>query len=415
MSRTTARSVLLAVAVLLIAANLRPAVVGVSPLIAQIRADLGIGSAVAGLVTTLPVLCFGLLAPVAGRLARRLGVETLLLAALVVLAGGILIRLVPSLATLLLGSMLAGVAIAIGNTLMPVVVKRDFPHRTGLMTGAYSTMISGGGAVAAAVMVPIEDATGLGWRASLALWAVWAGLAILLWLPWVRGARRTARAGTGTPAAPQVRGLWRSPLAWQVTLVMGLQSLQFYSFVAWAPTLFVDQGRSPAQAGLLLSLSGLTSLVTSATTPILATRRRTQFHMVAVLIALWVVGYVGLLLDAGTLAPLWMVLIGLGQGVGISLGLTLITLRSPDAAHTSELSGMAQGVGYVVAATGPFALGAIHDATGSWTWPVVTLLVLLVPLGLAGLGAARDRQVGTPARPDDARPDPTREATEPIA
>ena len=162
-------------------------------------------------MTTLPVLCFGLLAPVAGRLARRIGVETLLLAALFVLAGGILVRLVPSLATLLIGSMLAGVAIAIGNTLMPVVVKRDFPHRTGLMTGAYSTMISGGGAVAAAVMVPIEDATGLGWRPSLALWAVWAGLAILLWLPGCAGPAGRRGPAPGPRPRPRCAGCGAAP------------------------------------------------------------------------------------------------------------------------------------------------------------------------------------------------------------
>jgi MFS transporter, CP family, cyanate transporter len=391
------RTALLVVAVLLIALNLRPAVVAVSPLVAQIRADLGISSAVAGLVTTLPVLCFGLLAPVAGRLARRVGLETTLLVALLVLTVGIVVRLAPSLVALLAGSLLAGVAIAIGNTLMPVVVKRDFPHRTGAMTGAYSTMISAGGALSAAVMVPIEQATGFGWRPALALWAIGVGLAILLWTPWVLRARRAAAAApAATPAAP-VRGLWGSPLAWQVTLLMGLQSLQFYAFTAWAPTLFVERGRTPAEAGLLLSLTGLASLVTSAITPVLATRRPTQFHLVVVLVGLWVVGYGGLLLAPDGTAALWMVLIGLGQGVGISLGLTLIALRSPDAAHTSELSGMAQGVGYVVAAAGPFALGAIRDATGGWTWPVVTLLVLLVPLTVAGLGAARDRHVGLPA------------------
>ncbi|GAA4848705.1 CynX/NimT family MFS transporter [Actinomycetospora corticicola] len=388
------RAALLVVAVLLIALNLRPAVVAVSPLVAQIRADLGISSAVAGLVTTLPVLCFGLLAPVAGRLARRIGLETTLLAALLVLTTGILLRLAPSLAALLAGSLLAGVAIAIGNTLMPVVVKRDFPHRTGLMTGAYSTMISGGGALSAAVMVPIEQATGLGWRPALALWAIGAGLAILLWSPWVLAARREAAANPTAVRAAPVRGLWRSPLAWQVTLFMGLQSLQFYSFTAWAPTLFVERGRTPSEAGLLLGLTGVASLVTSALTPVLATRRPSQFHLVAALIGLWVVGYLGLLLAPDASAPLWMAVIGLGQGVGISLALTLITLRSPDAAHTSELSGMAQGVGYVLAAGGPFVLGAVRDLTGGWTWPIVGLLVCLVPLAVAGTGAARDRHVG---------------------
>jgi CP family cyanate transporter-like MFS transporter len=186
---------------------------------------------------------------------------------------------------------------------------------------------------------------------------------------------------------------------------MGLQSLQFYALTAWAPTLFVDEGRSPTAAGLLLSLAGLCSLLTSAFTPVLAARSRTQHHLVVALLALWVVGYVGLLLAPGTLAPLWMALIGLGQGVGISLALTLITLRSPDAAHTAQLSGMAQGVGYVLAAAGPLALGAIHDATGSWTAPIITLLVLLVPLAVAGAGAARDRHVG-----DTVGHDPTRAA-----
>jgi MFS transporter, CP family, cyanate transporter len=389
-----ARTAALVAAVLLIALNLRPAVVAVSPLLSQIRDDLGLGGAVGGLLTTLPVLCFGLLAPFAGRLARRLGLETTLLVALLVLAAGILVRLIPSLTPLLVGSVLAGIAIAVGNTLMPVVVKRDFPHRTGVMTGAYSTMISGGGALAAAVMVPVEHATGLGWRPSLALWAVLVALGVVLWLPWVVRARRQAAAAPPSAPAAPVRGLWSSPLAWQVTLVMGLQSLQFYALTAWAPTIFVDEGRSATEAGLLLSLAGLCSLVTSAITPVLAARSRTQHHLVALLIALWVVGYVGLLLAPGAIAPLWMALIGLGQGVGISLGLTLITLRSPDAAHTSELSGMAQGVGYVLAAAGPLALGAIHDATGSWTVPIITLLVLLVPLALAGIGAARDRHVG---------------------
>jgi CP family cyanate transporter-like MFS transporter len=401
-----ARTAALVVAVLLIALNLRPAVVAVSPLLSQIRDDLDLGGAVGGLLTTLPVLCFGLLAPFAGRLSRRIGLETTLLAALLVLTAGILVRLVPTLAALLAGSVLAGIAIAIGNTLMPVVVKRDFPHRTGVMTGAYSTMISGGGALAAAVMVPVEHATGLGWRPSLALWAVLVALGIVLWVPWVIRARRRAAAAPPTVPAAPVRGLWRSPLAWQVTLVMGLQSLQFYALTAWAPTIFVDGGRTPTAAGLLLSLAGVSSLVTSAVTPVLAARSRTQHHLVVLLIALWVVGYLGLLLAPGALAPLWMVLIGLGQGVGISLGLTLITLRSPDAAHTSELSGMAQGVGYVLAAAGPLALGAIHDATGSWTAPVVTLLVLLVPLAVAGAGAARDRHVaGTGPAPDGSATD----------
>lgn len=389
---TRARTLALAAAILLVAANLRPAVVAVSPLAAQIRADLHVGSAVTGLLTTVPVLCFGLLAPVSGRWGRRFGLETALLVALLVLTAGIVLRLVPSFAPLLVGGVLAGSAIAVGNTLLPVVVKRDFPRHTGLMTGAYSTMISGGGALSAAVTVPLQGSTGLGWRPSLALWAIFAGLAVLGWLPWARRARRRPVAVGAT--APTVRGLWRSPLAWQVTLVMGLQSLQFYALTAWVPTLFVEAGVAASTAGLLLSLAGVASLATALVTPVLAARRPTQHHLLVLLLVLWTAGYLGLALAPTTLPWLWMVLVGLGQGVGISLGLTLITLRSPDAAHTPELSGMAQGVGYVIAAAGPLALGAAHDLSGGWTVPLALLLVLLVPLALAGIGAARDRDVG---------------------
>lgn len=407
------RTAVLVVAVLVVAANLRPSVVAVSPLVGQIRADLGVNSTVAGLITTLPVLCFGLLAPIAGRLTRRFSLEGVLLGALLLLTTGILVRLAPPLAALLVGSVLAGSAIAVGNTLMPVLVKRDFQRHTGPMTGAYSTVISAGGALAAGVMVPVEHATGLSWRPSLALWAIFAAVAIALWTPFTLRAlraRRDTRARADhpvAPPAPAVRGLWRSPLAWQVTLVMGLQSLQFYSTAAWIPTLFVDAGRTPSQAGLLLSLAGLASLPSSYVTPVLAARRPTQFHLLATLLALLVAGYLGLLLAPTTLSALWMILIGLGQGVGISLGLTLITLRAPDAAHTSELSGMAQGVGYCIAAVGPLGLGAIHDLTHGWTVPLIVLLVLLAPLAIAGLGAARNRHVGRPAPTPDVPPEPS--------
>jgi MFS transporter, CP family, cyanate transporter len=408
---TRMRTAALVVAVLVIAANLRPAVVAVSPLAAQIRAELGVGSAVTGLLTTLPVLCFGLLAPFAGRWSRRWGTELTLLVALLVLTTGIVVRLAPSLVALLAGSLLAGCAIAVGNTLMPVLVKRDFARHTGLMTGAYSMTISGGGALAAAVMVPVENATGLGWRRSLALWALFAVVAVVLWLPWVLRARRQRRDAAADPAAPGASGaavavgeLWRNPLAWQVTLTMGLQSLQFYSLTAWAPTLFVDAGVPAAEAGLLLSLAGIASLPTSALTPVLAARRPTQHHLLVALLALWGVGYTGLVLAPVAAGWVWMVLLGLGQGVGISLGLTLITLRSPDAAHTSELSGMAQGVGYVIASAGPLLLGAVHDLTGGWTAPLLVLIALLVPLGIAGVGAVRDRHVGTPAAAEPVAP-----------
>jgi CP family cyanate transporter-like MFS transporter len=393
---TTARrgGAFAAFAVLLLAANLRPPVVGVAPLVDQARDDLGVSSGVAGLLTSLPVLCFGLLAPIAPRLARRWGLERLMVAALLVLTAGIALRLVDALAVILVGSVLVGTAIAVGNVSLPTLVKRDFPHRTGAMTGAYSMVLTGGGALAAAVTVPLQRVTGLDWRYTLGLWGLLALVTLAVWVP--RARRRTVPSSPVGEAAAMRRGLLRDPLAWQVTLFMGLQSLQFYATSAWIPTIYVDAGRSPAEAGLLLSLAGIVGLVFSATMPSLAMRRPSQSALVTVTCLFYVAGYAGLILAPGTLPALWMVLLGVAQGSNIALGLLLITLRSPDTAHTAELSAMAQGIGYTLAAVGPFGLGALHDLTDGWTVPLVVMAVLVVPTVLMGIGAGRDRHVLTP-------------------
>ena len=395
-----AGGLLLALALLLVAANLRPAVVAVAPLVGQIRVDLGVSGAVAGLLTTLPVLCFGLLAPAAPALSRRLGVETLLLIALVVLAAGIALRVVPTIGVIMVGSVLIGSAIAVGNVSMPALVKRDFPHRTGLMTGAYSMVLSGGGALAAAVTVPLQRALDVGWAGVLAVWGVLALLTVAVWTPWVLRARR---AGETVVAPGSGSGkVWRDRLAWQVTLFMGLPSLHFYALNAWIPTIFVDAGRTPSQAGLLLGLAGLVGLVGSVAAPPLAVRRRAQSGLIVGLCLLYPVGYVGLLVAPVAGAPVWMVVLGLAQGAMIALGLLMITLRAGDPRAVGELSGMAQGVGYVLAALGPFGLGALHDLTGTWTVPLVVMLVLAVPVTVFGALAGRARQVGDTPVPSGA-------------
>ena len=234
---------------------------------------------------------------------------------------------------------------------------------------------------------------------ALALWGVLAVLALVVWVPRAVLVRRRGADAAGPARAGGIAGLWRDPLAWSVTLFMGLQSLHYYALTAWVPTIFVDAGRTPSQAGLLLGLAGVFGLVASAVTPLLATRLRHQSGLIAALAVLYVVGYVGLLVSPGTGAVLWMALLGIVQGANIALALLLIALRSPDAAHTSQLSGMAQGVGYCLAALGPLALGALHDATGSWSVPLIVLLVLVAPVVVAGVLAGRARHVGSPALP----------------
>jgi CP family cyanate transporter-like MFS transporter len=376
------------VAIVLVAANLRPAVVGVSPLLSQIQETERLSGTMAGVLTALPVLCFGLLAPLAPVLARRIGIERALLAALVLLCVGFIVRSSGSLVALFAGTVLVGAAIAIGNVLLPSLIKRDFAHRTGIMTGLYSLAICSGAALAAGMTVPVARAAGLEWRGALLAWMTFAVVALLCWVPFVRRAARPVGSG-GT----RVVGLWNDPLAWQVTVFMGLQSLNYFAVTAWLPAVLVDRGFDPAAAGWMLSLASLAGVVGATGAPMLATRGRQQRALAAGITVLTGLGLLGVFAVAG-IEPVAVLLLGCGQSGALGLCLTLMVLRAPDAAHAGELSGMSQTVGYVLAAAGPFAVGALHDVTGGWTAPLLLLLALLVVQGTAGVLAGRDRLVG---------------------
>ncbi|HKH75423.1 MAG TPA: MFS transporter [Rubrobacteraceae bacterium] len=387
------RGVLLVVGILLLAANLRPALTALPPLIGEVRADTGVSNGVAGLLTTLPLLAFGLLSPGAPRLARRIGMERALLASLLVLAAGILVRSAGPVALLFVGTAVLGAAIAVGNVLLPGLVKREFPDRAGLATSVYSTAMGVAAALAAGASFPISQQTGLGWRASLALLAVPAVLAAVAWLPLVRG------GGSAKASDRDSRGisLWRSPLAWQVTLFMGLQSLAYYVTLTWLPLILRETaGLSAAQAGWMLALAQAVGIASMFLAPLLAGRTPSQRGVLVASVALSGAGTLGLLVSPGAATALWVVLIGLGQGACFSLALTFFALRAPDPEHAAALSGMAQSVGYLLAAVGPFLFGVLRDATHAWTVPLALLLAIVSCLMGTGLGAARDAKVASP-------------------
>ncbi len=408
--RSRARAGLLAAAILLLASNLRAAITSVGPLVGEIRDDTGISHGLAGLITTLPLLAFAALSSLAPRLARRFGIERTLLASMVVLVVGILLRSSGPLALLFGGTALLGMAIAAGNVLLPGLVKRDLPNRTGWMTGLYSGAMGVMATVAVAVAVPVADRAGLGWRGSLACWAAPAAVAALVWVPLARrrsqprsGAAGATPAGGGPGADGPPRSartgasLWRSGLAWQVTVFMGLQSLVFYSTIAWLAEILRDRGLSASAAGWLVSVAQFAGLLTSLAAPPIATRRKSQRVHATGAALLSLAGYSGLLVSGHSLLPLWCVLIGLGQGALFSLALTMFALRAPDVRHAAELSGMAQSVGYLLAASGPTVLGMLHDRTGAWTVPLATLAATTVVILFAGLAAGRDALVAAPA------------------
>ena len=377
----------------LLAANLRPALTSVAPLIGQIRSDTEISNGVAGLLTTLPLLAFSVLSPVAPRLARWFGMERVLLVSMLVLAVGILLRSAGEVATLFLGTAILGAAIAVGNVLLPSLVKREFPERVGLMTSIYSAALGFSAAIAAGASFPIAQQTALGWQASLALWALLALVAAGAWLPQIRSARP---ASASAETSQGVSGLWRSPLAWQVTLFMGLQSLAYYVVLTWLPEILQEVGgMSASLAGWMLALAQVVGIASMFLAPVLADRRPSQYGIVLVAVTLAGAGTLGLLVAASTATALWVVLLGLGQGACFSLALTFFALRAPDSEHSAALSGMAQSMGYLLAMVGPFLFGVLRDVTQAWTVPLVLLFAVAVCLLITGLGAARDVHVAS--------------------
>jgi MFS transporter, CP family, cyanate transporter len=392
--RRPSASVLLAVGMVLLACNLRPAAAGIGPLLGRIQADTGLSGFAAGVLTTLPVLCFGALAPLAPALTRRLGERTTVPVALAVLLLGLLVRLVPGVGFLYLGTALAGAAIAVGNVLLPVLVRGNFPERVGLLTGMYTTALVGFAALAAGVSVPVANAFGGGWRPGLAIWAVPCAIALVVWAPQLR--RRHRATGPARDPVAGARALLHDRVAWSVTLFFAVQSSGFYATLAWLPSVFHSHGMSTTKSGLLLSLSLVVGLIPALTLPSLAARSHDQRRFMVAVIACIAAGWLGVILAPTTVPYLWVVLLGLGQNAAFPLALTLIVLRGGSVTSTAGLSTLVQTVGYLVAATGPLVIGAIHDLTGSWTPALLVLLALLVPQLVVGLAAARNRTV-TPA------------------
>ena len=368
--------------------NLRIAVASVPPVIDEIEQDLGLSSAAGGLLTSLPVLCFGVLATAAPALTRRLGAERTLLAALVPTTLGVLLRADASVAALFAGTLLAGAGIAVANVVVPAVVKARFEARTGVLMGVYVAALGAGAALAAGLTAPLTDAVDGRWNVALALWAAPAALALLVLVPGVLRDRATFASEPGS-----TRALLRDRLAWQVTFFFGTQSLLFYAGLAWLPSILRDEGYSAESAGTALALYALIGVPPSLVVPVLAARMRDQRPIAVVATAFEVAAILGLLLEPDV-AFLWVACFAVGQGAAFSLALTLMVLRAPDADRAASLSALAQAVGYTIAAAGPFLLGALHDATGGWGAPLAAMLALTAVLLVAGLGAGKPGVVG---------------------
>lgn len=380
-------AVALVVGILFIAANLRVPFTGIAPVLPLIQNDFGLSNSAVGLLTSLPLLAFAAFSPLSASVAHKFGMERTLFGALVIISLGILLRSAGSVWALYAGTVLIGTGIALGNVLLPGLIKRDFSKNMASMTGAYAITMGASGAVGSAVIIPLTQAWG--WPIALSLLVAVPLFALVLWLPQLKKHDPVNLSG---PKKSATVAVWKSPLAWQVTLFMGLNAMPFYVAVGWLPTILIDHGISAAQAG---SVHGTLQLATAIPGLILAaTLRRLKDQKLAavttsLLVAISLIG----LIYAPNLAMLWAALLGFGSGASMMLGLTFIGLRTKNAGDTAALSGMAQCVGYLMAAAGPLLLGQLHDWTGGWTAPLLTTAAIAVAGAFTGMMAGRNVQL----------------------
>ena len=391
--KRTPAIIALVVATCLVAANMRPTITAVGPLLGQIGDETGLSPTLLGLLGAVPLITWALISPLAHELSRRFGMSRAVTWSLVVLALGTVVRSIPGpTASLWIGTVIIGAALAVVNVLMPAAIKRDFPRRVPAMMAIYTALLGGVGAIASGVAVPVSHADlpggEAGWRFALLV----IGLALL---PFAIGswawATRGARRGAGNGGARGRTGIWSDPVAWIVAAYMGFQASTFYMLLTWLASISASTGRSAVVAGIDVMIYQIFSLVGSLTLPFVL-RGRAERWVPALIPTLGIIGVIGLM-AAPQAIIVWVVLIGLSSGASLGMTLTLMAQRARDHDASAALSGMAQSVGYVVAALGPVLFGWVHTTVGGWVAPLVLVLVVLVGQTVTGVFAGRHRFV----------------------
>ena len=392
MSPKRKKNLLLMMAIAVIALNLRPAIAGVGPLIPEIRLSTGLSNTLLGMLITLPVLGFGMFSILTSLFTRKIGTSGTMALALVLLTIGILLRVIPAISSLYAGTIMLGVGIALGNVLLPGIVKRRFPHKVGLVTGIYSAMLGIGAALASGLSVPLSEHLNLGWRWSLGSWAALSILGLLIWLPQMITNKKEIPEKSLIAA---ISHLSSSNLAWYVALFMGLQSLTFYILITWLPDILIERGISSVQAGWLLSVVQAVGAIGTFVMPSWAARRQRQRFPVALILSCEIISLLGLMVSSLTLAQTVLLAAFLGFSLGSSFGMALlfIGLRARDSNTVNQLSGMSQSIGYSLAAFGPASFGAFHDVVHNWTIPLAALLMVSVVKLWSGWKAGIDEFV----------------------
>lgn len=374
--------------IILISINLRTSIASVGPLIPFIREDLGISNGLAGFLTTLSLLTFAAFSLFAPSIGKKLGHGKAIFLGIFLLAIGVVLRVLGGIELLYIGTALTGIGIVIANVLMIPFFKARLPEKIGLMTAILSTGMSLFAAVASGISVPLAVDLGLGWRGSLASWVVLMIIALVVWIPQMS----SRRAGHQSDLL-QAKNVWKSKLAWQVTLFMGAQSVMYFTMVTWLPDMLIARGMTPVKAGLALSYMQLISLIGTFFVPGILIKLKEQSNVILIVGIGYLIGYSALFIQNEMIAFAALTIIGIGSGASLSIAYTLISLRSAEDLTTAKLSGMVQSAGYILAALGPLVFGISLDLFDNWDILIWFLLIMSVQFIGFGLPAGRNRKI----------------------
>ncbi|MCF3944103.1 CynX/NimT family MFS transporter [Oceanobacillus alkalisoli] len=391
-SGDTRAQIILIVGVILLAINLRPALTAVGPVIGIIRNEIGFSNWSIAMLTSLPLVVFAIMSTVTPQLARKFKNERIIMFGLISLTIGIILRSTSTVILLLFGTLFIGVGIAICNVLIPGIIKQEFPTKLMLMTGVYSTVMGISATSASALSVPIAESLGLGWRISLLIWVIPAIIA-LIYLSFII-ISKSKQSIKNQSVSEKATNIWKSPLAWKIAFFMGCHSLLFYIIISWLPEIFISFGLDKTTSGFLLSYLQLIGIPASLLIPLIANKLKSQAWLVVILNAFLILGLLLLLAYNGKVVYfISSALIGFSINGNFTLALLFLSIRSRDSNQATSLSGMAQTIGYTLAAFGPMIIGLIHDITFEWKIPLLILIFLGLCSSLLGLKVGQNRYV----------------------
>lgn len=378
----------LVIAIVLVASTLRAPLTAVGPVIDQIKDALHISNSVAGILTTIPLIIFGIISPLVSKITAKLTMSRTVFMAIIIILLALIVRILGGFNFFIIGTLILGVGIALNNVVLPSYVKWKFPMQVGIMTGLYSGTMNFTAGLGGGMSFPLSEIGG--YRLSLSFWIIFGMIAAILWLPQMRsGSKAEKKMLEEVEHKDRKRfHVSRSKLAWSIALMMGFQSMIFYTFVAWVPSILVDRGLNQSSAGYLLMLNQFSQVPMTFLFPILASKMKNQKLLITIVSALFIIGFALFFTQSFTLLIIGMILAGFGMGSGFSLCMTFFSIRARTSDGSIALSGFGQSVGYFVAAIGPFFVGLLHDLTGGWVSGIIALIIMGILFYIFGLASS---------------------------